>query len=405
MKEQKKESRSRRDFFKIGALSSIPLLVPGMSYGTAPSSDNPRKKSDNGKPAVNFIYDGPMFSPQDYLEKLNEIDKANPIEIDYYSSGGVTKKLEDEFARITGKEKAIYLPTGTMANQLAIKLLNGNNTKVIVPDNSHVFRDEADAAQSVHKLRLIPLGRDKAYFNLSDVKSAIRYLDENEVFKSGLGTLMIENPIRRADGCVIPLETMVEITDYCKEKGIKLHLDGARLHIASAYSKVPVSEYSSHFDTVYVSLYKYLNAGSGAMLCGDADFIDRIPHQIKILGGTMLRNWSNTAMALHYLRGIDRRWQEVISTGLQLISDLNKLEDVRLSPVKNGSNVYNMELSERVDQQELSSYLAREHKIFFRPAHEKGIIKFKVNETLLSRDTEDIIDAWKTGIEKNKHIS
>ncbi len=115
-----------------------------------------------------------------------------------------------------------------MANQLAIKLLNGNNTKVIVPDNSHVFRDEADAAQSVHKLRLIPLGKNKAYFNLNDVKNAIKYLDENEVFKSGLGTVMIENPIRRADGTIIPLKTIVEITEYCREQGYKLHLDGAR---------------------------------------------------------------------------------------------------------------------------------------------------------------------------------
>ena len=59
-----------------------------------------------------------------------------------------------------------------MANQLAIKLLNGNNTKVIVPDNSHVFRDEADAAQSVHNLRLIALGKDKAYFTLGDLNHA-----------------------------------------------------------------------------------------------------------------------------------------------------------------------------------------------------------------------------------------
>jgi len=93
-----------------------------------------------------------MFSPRDYLDKLNEIDSINSIEIDYYYKGGVTRELEDEFARITGKEKAIYLPTGTMANQLALKLLNGSNTKAIVPENSHVFRDEADASQAVSSL-------------------------------------------------------------------------------------------------------------------------------------------------------------------------------------------------------------------------------------------------------------
>ncbi len=395
----RKEGTSRRDFFKIGALSTIPLVIPAVAYGASPSSDLQKEKPAPGKAAVNFIYDGPMFSPQDYLEKLNEIDQANPIEIDYYSSGGVTKALEEEFAKITGKEKAIYLPTGTMANQLAIKLLNGNNTKVIVPDNSHVFRDEADAAQSVHKLRLIPLGKNKAYFNLNDVKNAIKYLDENEVFKSGLGTVMIENPIRRADGTIIPLKTIVEITDYCREQGYKLHLDGARIHIASAYSKVSVAEYASHFDTVYVSLYKYLNAGSGAMLCGDADFIDQIPHQIKILGGTMLRNWSNTAMALHYLNGIEQRWQEVVRSGTHIISELNKLEGVTISAVKNGSNVFDLKLAQDIDLQELTDHLYATHKITLGRANEEGLMKFKVNETLLSRDPEEIVHAWLTGIE------
>jgi len=398
MKKQN-EGTSRRDFFKIGALSTIPLVIPAVAYGTSPSSDVQKEKPAPGKPAVNFIYDGPMFSPQDYLAKLNEIDKVDPIEIDYYSSGGVTKSLEEEFARITEKEKAIYLPTGTMANQLAIKLLNGNNTKVIVPDNSHVFRDEADAAQSVHNLRLIALGKDKPYFELHDVKNAIRYLDENEVFKSGLGTVMIENPIRRADGTVIPLETIIEITDYCKEQGYKLHLDGARIHIASAYSKVPVSEYASHFDTVYISLYKYLNAGSGAMLCGDATFIDQIPHQIKILGGTMLRNWSNTAMALHYLDGIDERWQEIVRTGDYFISELNKLDGISITPLKNGSNVYNLKLAQEINHQELTDHLYSTHNISLVRVNEEGIVKFKVNETLLSRDPEEIVHAWLTGIE------
>ena len=399
MKKQN-EGTSRRDFFKIGGLSTIPLLIPPMAYGASSLSEGINENAADSKAAVNFIYDGPMFSPQDYLAKLNEIDKGDPIEIDYYYKGGVTKALEEEFARITGKEKAIYLPTGTMANQLAIKLLNGNNTKVIVPDNSHVFRDEADAAQSVHNLRLIPLGKDKAYFKLDELEDAIRYLDENEVFKSGLGTVMIENPIRRADGTVIPLETIKEVTSYCREHGYKLHLDGARIHIASAYSNVSVAEYASYFDTVYISLYKYLNAGSGAMLCGDAAFIDQIPHQIKILGGTMLRSWSNTAMALHYLNGIEERWNHLLQTASYFISELNKLDGIRITPLKNGSNVYDLKLADEINLAELTDHLYSTHNISLGRANEDGIVKFKVNETLLSRDIEEILYAWKSGINR-----
>ena len=278
---------SRRDFFKSGAIATLPFLIPASGFGAYREIADLYPDPEGNTVPLNFAFDGPWYTPQAYMDKLQEIDRANPIEADIYSSGGVTRELEEEFARITGKEKAIYLPTGTMANQVAMKLLNGSHTKVIVPENSHIFRDEADAAQSVHGLRTIPLGKGRPYFDLPELKEAIAYLEENEVFKSGLGTVVIENPVRRADGTVVPIETIREITAYCKEKGYKLHLDGARLHIASAWSKVPVSEYSSHFDTVYISLYKYLNAAGGGILCGDAALIDQVPHWIKILGGKL----------------------------------------------------------------------------------------------------------------------
>jgi len=397
MKEQK-TGPGRREFFKSGALAALPLMLPATALGSYAARED--KSPAEGKKTVNFIYDGPMFSPRDYLEILQEIDRAGAIEIDYYTSGGVTEVLENEFARITGKEKAIYLPTGTMANQLAMKLLNGENTKVLVPDNSHIFRDEADAAQSVHNLRLVPLGKGRAYYQLEELETEIDYINRNEVFKSGLGTVVIENPVRRADGTVIPFDTIKEITSYCRQHDYKLHLDGARLHIASAYSGVPVSEYASLFDTVYISLYKYLNAGSGAMLCGDADLIDQIPHQIKILGGTMLRSWSNTAMALHFLNGVDERWQQIAQTGTRLISDLNKLDGLSISPVENGSNVYDMKLANELDPGKLADFLFTSHHISLRPADESGLVKFKVNETMLSRQIEELVQAWKAGIDR-----
>lgn len=386
---------SRRDFFKIGGLSALPLLIPPMALGASPKMQSP--------PPLNFIFDGPFFSPSEYLEKLNEIDRSRPIAPDFYSSGGSTSALEEEFARITGKEKAIYLPSGTMANQLAMKLLKGNNTKVVVPENSHIFRDEADAAQSIHRIRLVPLGKDKAYFDLQELKDSIKYMDENEVFKSGLGVVVIENPVRRADGAIVPIENMMEISEYCMAKGIRLHLDGARLHIASAYSNVSVSEYSSLFDTVYISLYKYLNAAGGGILCGEAELIDQVPHLIKVHGGNLLQSWPNTAMALHFLRGVEERWKEIIRSASYLIPKLNELEGVQITEIKNGSNVYDFTLAEDLNPEEFTSYLLGEHHIRFRAANEQGIIKFKVNETLLGRDPDEIIRAWRTGLEKARN--
>ncbi len=393
------EENNRRYFLKKFGLSAIPFLFPGIHLNAMSFEKTIDEIPAGNKSPVNFIYDGLTLTPNEYLIKLQEINKSNPIEPDFYGDGGATKLLEEEFAKITGKEKAIYLPSGTMANQLAIKLLNANNTKVIVPENSHVFRDEADAAQSVHGKRLIPVGEGKSHFDLTDLKSTIDYINHNEVFKSGLGTVVIENPVRRADGTFVPIDTIKEISNYCKENNYKMHLDGARIHLASAFSNISILEYASYFDTVYISLYKYLNATGGAILCGEAKIIDQISHQIKILGGTVFQSWNNTSVALHYLNGINERWDQVIKTSQKMVSELNKIEGISIANLKNGTNIYDLTLSSDINLKKLAIFLYEHHNIWLGRANEKGIVKFTVNESILTRDYNDILNAWKKGIE------
>ncbi|MEL7124171.1 MAG: aminotransferase class I/II-fold pyridoxal phosphate-dependent enzyme [Bacteroidota bacterium] len=387
---------NRRNFLKKCSLSTIPFLLPATSLNAFSSS----KEKANQQTSVNFFFDGLALSPSQYLEKLQQINQTTTIEPDFYGNGGATKLLEDKFVELTGKEKAIYLPTGTMANQLAIKLLNGNNTKVIVPENSHIFRDEADAAQSVHNKRLIPVGKGKPYYSLTDLKDIITYTDQNEVFKSGLGTIVIENPIRRADGTCVPIETIREISEYCKAHNYNLHLDGARIHIACAYSNISLLDYAAYFDTIYISLYKYLNASGGAILCGDAKIIDQISHQIKILGGTVFQTWNNTAMALHYLEGINEKWNEVVSTATQLFSDLNQLKGVSIKHLKNGTNIYDLKLSKEINLKKLANYLNEEHNILLGRANKNGVVKLTVNASILTREREEMVNAWRLGIKK-----
>ena len=394
------KDNNRRSFLKKCGLSTLPFLVPTAGFSAVPSVEGEETTISKNKEPVNFLYDGLAFSPQEYLEKLNQINKAKPIEPDFYGNGGETSMLENEFAKITGKEKAIYLPTGTMANQLAIKLLNGPNTKVIVPENAHIFRDEADAAQSVHSLRLVPTGEGKPYFELEDLESAVNYLNKNEVFKSGLGTIVIESPVRRAGGTVVPIDTIKGISEYGKQNGYKLHLDGARLHLASAYTGISISEYASYFDTVYISLYKYLNAAGGAILCGDSTLIDQIPHQIKIHGGTTFQTWQNTSMALHYLNGIEGRWNNVIQSAKILISELNKIDGISIAELTNGTNIYNLKLDKKIRLKDFADFLYHEYNIRLGRANEDGIVKFAINESLSNRNISEIVSAWQKGVAK-----
>ncbi|MEL6536771.1 MAG: beta-eliminating lyase-related protein [Bacteroidota bacterium] len=394
-------NNTRRSFLKKSGLS-VPLLL---SAGSMPAlgsvRDTPAQPSE-GRAAVNFIYDGLWLSPGEYVNKLQEISQSGGIEPDYYGNGGAVTALEQKFVQLTGKEKAIYMPSGTMANELAIKLLNGSNTKVLVPENSHIYRDEADAAQSVHRQRLVPVGKGKPYFELGDVKQTLQYLNQGEVFRSGLGTMAIEHPVRRAQDTAIPVEILQEVTRYAKAQGIKLHLDGARIHIASAYTGISLMEYASYFDTVYISLYKYLNAAGGAMLCGDAEVIDQVSHQIKIHGGAVFQNWANAAVALHYLDGIEGRWERVVASATELIKDLNRMDGLNIQSVPNGTNIYELTLAEGISLKTLANYLYSDHNIWLGRANEAGIVRFNVNESLLTRPVGEITDAWQTGLRMAK---
>ena len=247
---------NRRDFLKLSGLSVLPVLLPATSlFATANTSTVPFAN----EPRVDFFGDGKMYDPADYINMLQQANATAAIEKDRYGTGGAVAALEKQFEAITGKEKAVFMPSGTMANQMAIAVLSGNNTKVFVQETSHVFRDEADAAQSVFNKRLIPLAKDETCFTATILKQAVDALEDQEVFKSGIGAVSIENPVRRSDGRMVPIDEIKKICAYCRSNNIKLHLDGARIYLAVAWSGVSVKEYASYFDTIYISLYSILD--------------------------------------------------------------------------------------------------------------------------------------------------
>lgn len=304
--------------------------------------------------------------------------------------------MEKKFEEITGKEKAVCMPTGTMANQLAIAVLSGDNSKVFVQDTSHVYRDEADAAQSVHKKRLMPLAMGKTYFTAEELKNAITGLKEQEVFSSGIGAVSIENPVRRTEGRMVPIEEIRKISEYCRSNNIPLHLDGARIYMAAAWSGVSVKEYASYFDTMYISLYKYLGGANGAVLCGSKALMDKIPHLIKIHGGTVFSNWFSAAMVLSRLEGIENRLKQAIKQSEEVFSGLNKIPGLKVSALDGGTNIYALEMDNTIDGNKLQQRLSKEFNIRIVPPGNKSRITLTVNETILYKETSYIISAFKT---------
>lgn len=388
----------RREFIKLSGLSLIPSLIP--SSNMLAGVDAPPHSSAQKEPYIKFFGDGEMYDPANYLEKLRASNEAHAIEADFYGEGGAVAELQQKMATLTGKEKAIFMPTGTMANQLALAVLSGEHTKVFVQDTSHVYRDEADAAQSVFNKRLMPLAKDKGWFTAEELKTAIESLKDQEVFGSGIGAVSVENPVRRTKGSFVPIDEIRKISEYCRTNNIKLHLDGARIYMASTWSGVSIKEYASFFDTVYVSLYKYLGAAAGAILCGEKAIIDKMPHLIKIHGGTMFGNWANATMALHRMDEMETLLQNARKRAEEIFASLNQISGVRVTPVTNGTNIYDLTLEKTINVKNIQARLRKDFNILIPRITEQGNGTLSINETVLYKDAAFVVNAFRQCIKE-----
>src|SRR4051812_21902031 len=122
---------------------------------------------------VQFRSDGLSLSPAEYASVLAEIAQTRGIAEDEYSRGGVVAELEARSAALLGKEAAIFLPTGTLANHLALRLLARNGRRVLVQAESHLYNDEGDCAQQLSGLTLVPLASGHAGFTFAEAEAAI----------------------------------------------------------------------------------------------------------------------------------------------------------------------------------------------------------------------------------------
>lgn len=388
---------NRRDFLRSGSLAAVPFLAPFTSKPT-----NSSQQSANSK-LVDFTFDGVFLNPMEYAQKLLEIGEQRNMSRDFYGNGGIVTELEEKMAAITGKERALFMPSGTMANEFSLRVLSGEKTKVFVQETSHIYRDEGDAAQAVHNKRLIPVAEGKAAITLEDLKEAIAYHDRGEVFKSGIGTISIEVPVRRCDAQLVDIEEIRKISEFARSNDIKMHLDGARLHLASAYSGISVKEYSSYFDTVYISLYKYLGATGGAILCGDKVVIDQMPRLMKIFGGTVFGAWPYAAVALHYLEGFEDRFEKTVKKSEDLFKKLNQLSGIKIESVPNGSYIHHLILDKGTDSRKMRDHLSKKNaiKIYGSP-EPAGHITLRLTETLLNQSNDEIVSAFSAAMNASR---
>jgi len=271
---------------------------------------------------VQFRSDGLGLSPAAYARLLGEIAETRGIATDDYSRGGGVAELEARMAALLRKETAVFLPTGTLANHLAMRLLARPGSRVLVQQESHLWNDEGDAAQQLSGLTLVPLAPGRATVTLAEVEAAVAGAPEMRV-PVPVGAISIETPVRRVAGEAFDPKELAAISRFARARGIGLHLDGARLLLEAAYTGAAPAATAALFDTVYVSLWKYLNAANGAILAGPRDLLDGLYHQRRMFGGSLPRAWPDAAVALHYLDGFAERFGRAVAAADALFAALH----------------------------------------------------------------------------------
>jgi threonine aldolase len=379
---------SRRGFVQAGALvtATASMLRPAAAVA------DPAARAQASAPAVRMTGDGPELTPSEYVALLARLVAERESEMDEYGLGGPAEEMEKRFAALLGKERALFFPTGTLANHVAIRTLAASRRRVIVQDASHVYNDTGDSAQSLSGLNLVPLAPGRATFSWPDVQKVLERTAGGRV-RSDVGVVSIESPVRRLRGELFERPALEDVCAQARSRGIRLHLDGARAFVAAAYTGVTPAQYAAPFDTVYVSLWKCFGAPNGAILAGPADVIDGLFHVRRAFGGALWSVWPFALVASHLADGFVDRLRRGIAVSEAFLQALSGDSRLAVERVAGGSNVVALRLREGTPA--AFARRVRAQGIELPAPTADGQFVLKVNETWAHETGERLGDAFR----------
>lgn len=237
------------------------------------------------------------------------------------------RALEARAAELLGKEAAVFVPSGTMANQIAVGVHAGPGDELICAESSHVYVWEAGGMARLWGVTAQTFPGDHGLLRLSDIQDAIRPADAHY---AQTRLVWLENTHNRGGGRIHPLKSVAEITDWARSRGLATHLDGARLMNAVVASGTSARAWCEGFDTVSLCFSKGLGAPVGSVLAGSAKAIGEARKLRKLMGGGMRQAGILAAGALYALDNHVERLAEDHANARILADAFDGLEGFRL---------------------------------------------------------------------------
>lgn len=246
---------------------------------------------------------------------------------DVYGDDPTINKLEELAARMVGKEAALFVPSGTMGNQLAIMSHTSYGDEIIVGANSHIVVHEVGAAARLSGVSyaIVDNPDDRIY-----AEDVIRKIRTDDIHHPKTGLVCLENAL--ANGTVVPLDIMKDAYEAAKANGIPVHTDGARLFNAATALGVDASEIAKYTDSVMFCLSKGLCAPVGSMLAGSKEFINKARRMRKLLGGGMRQAGILAAAGIIALEKMTKRLHEDHENIKYMTEKLLEMPEISLKP-------------------------------------------------------------------------
>jgi threonine aldolase len=246
---------------------------------------------------------------------------------DVFKDDPTVVRLEELAAQMTGKDAGLFVPSGTMGNEICILTHTRRGDEVIIDHDSHIYRYEAAGPAVLSGVQLAPIQTDGGVFSVAQVEQAIRPDDEHQ---PPTRLLCLENTHNRKGGVVYPIDMMWQVSEVAKKHGLRIHLDGARIFNASAASGTDVKEYCSLCDSIMFCLSKGLGAPIGSIAVGDRDFIKQARRYRKLLGGGMRQVGIIAAAGIYALQHNVERLSEDHRRARYLAEGLSSIETLAI---------------------------------------------------------------------------
>ncbi|BFH59777.1 threonine aldolase family protein [Paenibacillus azoreducens] len=253
---------------------------------------------------------------------------------DMYGQGKVIEDFQSKMAAYLGKESAVFFPSGTMAQQIALRIWCDEKglKRVAYHPLCHLEIHEQDAVKELHQIEPILLANKDRLITLKDV----------QVLEGEISCLLLELPQREIGGQLPPYEELEAISAYCRDQGVRLHLDGARLFEITPYYGKSAAAICALFDSVYVSFYKGIGGIAGAILAGDSGFTEQSKVWKKRHGGDLISLYPYIISSDYYFDQRIGKMEQYYEEAKELAAYFDGLEGVSVLPEIPVSNMFHV---------------------------------------------------------------